>query len=147
MTTTDHAAQLRHAITETRIVFESEPAAGEALDYLEAVLANIPAQPGTAGAALVVGGECHRGFAGNIPLAADKATAAMAAESAQLVADAERSVAARGEPAALAELSREVFSLSSKLQQPADLAVQLLVLAELRSQRRDMHVAGRTFSV
>ena len=67
--------------------------------------------------------------------AIDRAAAAMAAESAQKVVDAERQAArAAGqvalEPAAV--LSREVFSLSNKLQQPADITLQLLVLAEQR---------------
>jgi hypothetical protein len=48
----DHAAELRRAITETRIVFESEPAAGDVLNYLESVLAAgapVPAQTEIAG--------------------------------------------------------------------------------------------------
>lgn len=70
---------------------------------------------------------------------ADQAAAAMAAESAQLVADAEKAAAAAAARAAvdpLAVLSREVFSLAEKFQQPADLVVQLMVLAELRALPR-----------
>lgn len=38
-------------------------------------------------------------------------------------------------PVPLAELSREVFSFSNKIQQPVELTVQLLVLSELRALR------------
>ncbi|OEZ90701.1 transcriptional regulator [Duganella phyllosphaerae] len=69
----------------------------------------------------------------------DQAAAAMAAESAQKVADAERNVARAAAQVALDPLvviSREVFSLSGKLQQPAEITVQLLMLAEQRRTNR-----------
>lgn len=158
----DHAAELRRAISETRIVFESEPAAGEVLNYLQAVLdagAPVPAQTGIpgggtasiaeetppgagAGAEPVAGADFFAALAHKCArqVAADQAAAAMAAESAQLVAQAEKAAAGAAARAAvdpLAVLSREMFSLADKLQQPADLVVQLMVLAELRCQRAD----------
>jgi hypothetical protein len=155
----DHAAELRAAILQTRAVFEGQPGAADVIEYLEQVLAAaapLPAQTGTAvglpadyidlivttgradasiakeslaaaGAALVVVEKS----------AADQAAAAMVAESEQLVIQAEKAVAgaaARAEVDRLAVLSREVFTLADKLQQPADLVVQLMVLAELRDR-------------
>lgn len=75
----------------------------------------------------------------------DRAAGQMAAESAQMLAAAERSVA----PTPLADLSREAFSLSNKIQQPVDLTAQLLVLAELRGLRSDLRrsEAARQLSV
>jgi hypothetical protein len=73
--------------------------------------------------------------------AIDQAAAAMAAESTEKVADAERSAARTAIETSLdplAILSREVFGLSNKFQQPADITVQLLVLAELRGIRSDV---------
>lgn len=67
----------------------------------------------------------------------DQAAAAMAAESAQLMIEAERSAArqaARASAEPLVVLSRELFSLSNQLQQSVDLTVQLMVLMELRKQ-------------
>ncbi|MRW85390.1 hypothetical protein GJ698_14990 [Pseudoduganella sp. FT26W] len=161
--TNDHAAELRRAITETRIVFESEPAAGDALNYLESVLAAaapVPAQTRIAGGGGASITEETLTGAGAVPVAgaaqhassttADQAAAAMAAESAQLVADAERTAAGAAARAAvdpLALLSREVFSLSDKLQQPADLVVQLMVLAELRGLRTEHKRMHRTTSM
>lgn len=81
--------------------------------------------------------------------AAEQAAAAMAAQSAQLVIQAEKAAAgaaARATVDPVAVLSRELFSLADKLQQPADLVVQLLVLAELRGMRAEQHhesAAGR----
>lgn len=121
-----HAAELRGAIAQTRIVFESEPAASDVLNYLQAVMDAAPA------GALAQTSE------------ADQAAAMMRAESAQMVADAERSVDARkiaSPPAPLVALSKEVFTLSNKLMQPADLTAQLLVLAELRGLRADLSPA------
>jgi hypothetical protein len=39
------AQDLAAVIAQTRYVFESEPAAGQALDYLQAVLASLPPHP------------------------------------------------------------------------------------------------------
>lgn len=122
--TIDHAAELRGAIAQTRLVFEGHRDAQDALEYLEQVLkagqrAEVPAHACTPEAGAAV---------------------AMAAESAQLVIQAEKAAAgaaARATVDPVAVLSREVFSLSNKLQQPADLVVQLLVLAELRGMRAE----------
>ena len=122
--TIDHAAELRGAIAQTRLVFECHRDAQDALEYLEQVLkagqrAEVPAHTCTP---------------------EESAAAAMAAESAQLVIQAERAAAgaaARATVDPVAVLSRELFSLADKLQQPADLVVQLLVLAELRGMRAE----------
>lgn len=120
----DYAAELRGAIAQTRLVFEGHRDAQDALEYLEQVLkagqrAEVPAHACAPEA---------------------RAAAAMAAESAQLVIQAEKAAAgaaARATVDPVAVLSREVFSLADKLQQPADLVVQLLVLAELRGMRAE----------
>lgn len=44
---------------------------------------------------------------------------------------------------ALAQIKRELFTAADQLQQPADLVVQLLVLAELRGMRDDYPVNSR----
>lgn len=121
---TDHAAELCGAIAQTRLVFEGHRDAQDALEYLEQVLkagqrAEVPAHACTPEAG---------------------AAAAMAAESAQLVIQAEKAAAgaaARATVDPVAVLSRELFSLADKLQQPADLVAQLLVLAELRGMRAE----------
>ena len=122
--TIDHAAELRGAIAQTRLVFEGHRDAQDALEYLEQVLkagqrAEVPAHACTP---------------------EESAAAAMAAESAQLVIQAEKAAAgaaARATVDPVAVLSRELFSLADKLHQPADLVVQLLVLAELRGMRAE----------
>lgn len=122
--TIDHAAELRGAIAQTRLVFEGHRDAQDALEYLEQVLkagqrAEVPAHACAPEA---------------------RAAAAMAAESAQLVSQAEKAAAgaaARATVDPVAVLSCELFSLADKLQQPADLVVQLLVLAELRGMRAE----------
>lgn len=149
--TDDQAAELRRAIAETRAVFESEPVASDALNYLESVLASAPTNGGgasitkgtlaSAGAGPVVGAAQQAASTAT----ADQAAAALAAESAQKWADAERGAAraaARSEADSLAVLSREVFSLADKLQQPADLVVQLMALAELRVVRQQTDAIG-----
>lgn len=78
--------------------------------------------------------------------AAEKAVVAMAAESAQLAIQAVKAAAGAAARATLdpvAVLSREVFSLSNKLQQPADLVAQLLVRAELLGMSAERSVATR----
>ena len=122
--TIDHAAELCGAIAQTRLVFEGHRDAQDALEYLEQVL--------------------KAGQRAEVPAHAcvpeESAAAAMAAESAQLVIQAEKAAAgaaARATVDPVAVLSRELFSLSNKLQQPADLVVQLLVLAELRGMRAE----------
>ena len=124
VSTIDHAAELRGAIAQTRLVFEGHRVAQDALEYLEQVL--------------------KAGQRAEVPTHAcapeARAAAAMAAESAQLVIQAEKAAAgaaARATVEPVAVLSRELFSLADKLQQPADLVVQLLVLAELRGMRAE----------
>lgn len=90
----DHAAELRGAIAQTRLVFEGHPDARDALEYLEQVL--------------------------------------KAGQRAEVPAHACTPATPR-DNSALAQLKRELFTTADQLQQPADLVVQLLVLAELRA--------------
>lgn len=90
----DHAAELRGAIAQTRLVFEGRPDARDALEYLEQVL--------------------------------------KAGQRAEVPAHACTPATPR-DNSALAQLKRELFTTADQLQQPADLVVQLLVLAELRA--------------
>lgn len=184
----DHAAELRGAIAQTRLVFEGHSDAQDALEYLEQVLtagqrAEVPAhactpedRPAKAGGASVASqaicnlainidtsdleratalanqfNEMLQGWAPALAKLSDRITAtmaaaaehaaeALAAESTQLAVQAEKaaaSVAARARVDPVAVLSREVLSLSNKLQQPADLVVQMLLLAELRGMRAE----------
>lgn len=95
--TIDHAAELRGAIAQTRLVFEGHSDAQDALEYLEQVL--------------------------------------KAGQRAEVPAHA-CSPAPR-DNSALAQIKRELFTTAGQLQQPADLVVQLLVLAELRGLRAE----------
>lgn len=172
----DHAAEVRGAIAQTRLVFEGHRDAQDALEYLEQVLAagptraEVPAHACELAASQAICNlainidtsdleratalanqfnEMLQGWApalaklsdritATMAAAAEHAAAAMAVESAQLAVQAEKaaaSVAARARVDPVAVLSREVFSLSNKLQQPADLVVQMLVLAELRGRQ------------
>lgn len=108
--TIDHAAELRGAIAQTRLVFEGSSHVEQALDYLELVLAS------------------------NIA----KSIAATLTEMKDALPTA-ASVPPR-DNSALAQIKREVFTTADQLQQPADLVVQMLVLAELRGMR------GRDFT-
>lgn len=103
--TIDHAAELRGAIAQTRLVFEGSSHAEQALDYLELVLTS------------------------NIA----KSIAATLTEMKDAMPTA-ASVPPR-DNSALAQIKRELFTTANQLQQPADLVVQLLVLAELRGMR------------
>ena len=94
----DHAAELRGAIAQTRLVFEGHRDAQDALEYLEQVL--------------------------------------KAGQRAEVSAPACAPVPPR-DNSALAQIKRELFTTSDQLQQPADLVVQLLVLAELRGMRAE----------
>jgi DNA-binding transcriptional regulator YdaS (Cro superfamily) len=94
----DHAAELRGAIAQTRLVFEGHRDAQDALEYLEQVL--------------------------------------KADQRAEVPAPACTPAPAR-DNSALAQIKRELFTTADQLQQPADLVVQLLVLAELRSMRAE----------
>lgn len=106
--TTDHAAELRAALEQTRIVFHSVPEGAQVLAYLLAVVA------------------------------ADSPATAAWLEGGQLP-DREQADADAAEPAPISpleRLKREVFTTSNALMQPADLTVQLLILAELRKANR-----------
>lgn len=94
----DHAAELRGAIAQTRLVFEGHSDAQDALEYLEQVL--------------------KAGHRAEVP--AHACTPAPARDN-----------------SALAQIKRELFTTANQLQQPADLVVQLLVLAELRGMRAE----------
>lgn len=104
--TIDHAAELRGAIAQTRLVFEGHRDAQDALEYLEQVLKVTPAPSGSRGVDVM------------------------------LDPPACKSAPPR-DNSALAQIKREVFTTSDQLQQPADLVVQLLVLAELRGMRAE----------
>lgn len=145
----DHAAELRRAISETRIVFESEPIAGDALNYLEAVLtatAPVPAQTGSAGgsAAPVAGTDYFAALQRTCArqVAADKAAAAMAAESAQLVADAERSVGARAEPLTLQQVDKVEDRMLALLAKPLTREQREMVRADMVAEFRALNAMG-----
>ena len=95
---TDHAAELRGAIAQTRLVFEGHRDAQDALEYLEQVL--------------------RAGQRAEVPARA--CTPATPRDN-----------------SALAQIKRELFTAADQLQQPDDLVVQLLVLAELRGMRAE----------
>ena len=99
VSTVDHAAELRGAIAQTRLVFEGHRDAQDALEYLEQVLA------------------------------AGTARAAVPAPACTPAPPRDNSV--------LAQIKREVFTTADQLQQPADLTVQLMLLAELRGMRAE----------
>lgn len=96
--TIDHAAELRGAIAQTRLVFEGHRDAQDALEYLEQVL--------------------RAGQRAEVPARA--CTPATPRDN-----------------SALAQIKRELFTAADQLQQPDDLVVQLLVLAELRGMRAE----------
>lgn len=96
--TIDHAAELRGAIAQTRLVFEGHRDAQDALEYLEQVL--------------------------------------KAGQRAEVPAHACTPASPR-DNSAVAQIKRELFAAADQLQQPADLVVQLLVLAELRGMRAE----------
>ena len=106
----DHAAELRVAIAQTRLVFEGSTHADQALDYLELVLTS------------------------NIA----KSIAATLTEMKDAMP--KTALAPPRDNSALAQIKRELFITADQLQQPADLVVQMLVLAELRGMR------GRDFT-
>ena len=99
--TIDHAAELRGAIAQTRLVFEGHRDAQDALEYLEQVL--------------------------------------KAGQRAEVPAHA--CTPAPRDNSALAQIKRELFTTANQLQQPADLVVQLLVLAELRGTKNLLNEA------
>ena len=98
VSTIDHAAELRGAIAQTRLVFEGHRDAQDALEYLEQVL--------------------RAGQRAEVPARA--CTPATPRDN-----------------SALAQIKRELFTAADQLQQPDDLVVQLLVLAELRGMRAE----------
>ena len=95
--TIDHAAELRGAIAQTRLVFEGHRDAQDALEYLEQVL--------------------KAGQRPEVPAPA--------------------CTPAPRDNSALAQIKRELFTTADQLQQPADLVVQLMLLAELRGMRAE----------
>lgn len=95
---TDHAAELRGAIAQTRLVFEGHRDAQDALEYLEQVL--------------------------------------KAGQRAEVPAHACTPAPPR-DNSVLAQIKRELFTAADQLQQPADLTVQLMLLAELRGMRAE----------
>ena len=95
---TDHAAELRGAIAQTRLVFEGHCDAQDALEYLEQVL--------------------------------------KAGQRAEVPAHACTPASPR-DNSVLAQIKRELFTAADQLQQPADLTVQLMLLAELRGMRAE----------
>ncbi len=101
VSTVDHAAELRGAIAQTRLVFEGHRDAQDALEYLEQVL--------------------------------------KAGQRAEVPAHA--CTPAPRDNSALAQIKRELFTTAGQLQQPADLVVQLLVLAELRGTKNLLNEA------
>jgi hypothetical protein len=103
--TIDHAAELRGAIAQTRLVFEGYGHVEQALDYLQLVLASNLA----------------------------KSVAASLTELRDEMAKA--ASAPQRDNTVLAQLKRELFTAADQLQQPADLTVQMLLLAELRGLR------------
>lgn len=177
----DHATELRAAILQTRAVFASESAAGDALNYLESVLASapVPAQTGTSTteqaadttttiiaklavdidtsaitAALVLAEQLKQSL-GNLatlddlsvsvappPSAADQAAAAMAAESAQLVADAERTVAARAEPLTLQQVDKVEDRMLALLAEPLTREQRELVRTDMVAEFRALNAMG-----
>ncbi|MGK5044925.1 transcriptional regulator [Janthinobacterium sp. GB4P2] len=115
--TIDHAVELRGAIAQTRLVFEGHRDAQDALEYLEQVLkagqrAEVPAHACT-------------------PAPSDSRGVDVLLDT-----PACKSAPPR-DNSALAQIKRELFTAADQLQQPADLVVQLLVLAELRSMRAE----------
>ena len=96
--TIDHAAELRGAIAQTRLVFEGHRDAQDALEYLEQVL--------------------------------------KAGQRAEVPAHACTPAAPR-DNSSLAQLKHELLITANQLHQPADLVVQMLVLAELRGMRAE----------
>lgn len=159
----DHAAELRGAIAQTRLVFEGHRDAQDALEYLEQVLkagqrAEVPAHACTPAAhdqteiepARLTVREAAKNLLKWIeskhrpPQHDHFGTMALVRLNAlATLADAVANEELRGvEPpprdnSALAQIKRELFTTADQLQQPADLVVQLLVLAELRGMRAE----------
>lgn len=112
VSTIDHAAELRGAVAQTRLVFDGRRDVQDALEYLEQVLA---------------GGLAPRDINGvEVMVDTPACTPAPARDN-----------------SALAQIKRELFTAADQLQQPANLVVQLLVLAELRGMRDDYPVNSR----
>ena len=119
--TIDHAAELRGAIAQTRLVFEGHRDAQDALEYLEQVLK-----------------------AGQRAEAPAHACAPTPSDSrgvdVMLDTPACKSAPPR-DNSALAQIKRELFTTADQLQQPVDLTVQLMLLAELRMLKDYARVA------
>lgn len=152
MTNTAQAADVRAAIENARGVYESVPAAGQVLDYLEAVMgvaAEARANAEWRERAL----KAEAALAGHVGAFNQPQTLMDACDAGGLMdglkgfaTEANAGAAAWATPATLAELSKEVFGMSNKLQQPADLTIQLLVLAELRAHTIHLSPSTSLFS-
>lgn len=115
--TTDHAAELRGAMAQTRLVFDGHRDAQDALEYLEQVL--------------------KAGQRAEVPAHAC-APAPSESRGVEHYVDTPASTPASPcDNSALAQIKRELFATADQLQQPADLVVQMLVLAELRGMRAE----------
>ena len=165
--TIDHAAELRGAIAQTRLVFEGHRDAQDALEYLEQVLkagqrAEVPAHACTPAAhdqteiepARLTVREAAKNLLKWIeskhrpPQHDHFGTMALVRLNAlATLADAVANEELRGvEPpprdnSALAQIKRELFTTADQLQQPVDLTVQLMLLAELRMLKDYARVA------
>ena len=163
----DHAAELRGAIAQTRLVFEGHRDAQDALEYLEQVLkagqrAEVPAHACTPAAhdqteiepARLTVREAAKNLLKWIeskhrpPQHDHFGTMALVRLNAlATLADAVANEELRGvEPpprdnSALAQIKRELFTTADQLQQPVDLTVQLMLLAELRMLKDYARVA------
>ena len=112
-----HAAELRGAIAQTRLVFEGHRDAQDALEYLEQVL--------------------KAGQRAEVPAHACAPAPSESRGVEQYVDTLACTPAPARSNSALAQIKRELFTTADQLQQPADLVVQLLVLAELRGMRAE----------
>lgn len=113
----DHAAELRGAIAQTRLVFEGHRDAQDALEYLEQVV--------------------KAGQRAEVPAHACAPAPSDSRGIEQYVDTPACTPAPARDNSALAQIKRELFTAADQLQQPADLVVQLLVLVELRGMRAE----------
>lgn len=115
--TIDHAAELRGAIVQTRLVFEGHRDVQDALEYGEQVL-KAGQRTGVPAHACTPALRDSRGV--DVMLDTPPCKPAPACDN-----------------SALAQIKRELFTTANQLQQPADLTVQMLLLAELRGLRAE----------
>jgi len=158
--TLDHAAELRAALTQTQLVFEGDRGAEQALDYLRVVLNADPAtaawlQGGQlpdqeqAPASTDAGAEPATPIVTKLSIDIDTSAidAAMAKLEALKASAAEARVALDGlhDTAAPAPASPERAAVGGDcgLTQPTELAVLVMILAELRKAARERRQAGQ----